>query len=96
MAPEWVAPMVAYLASDRCDRTHRYYSAVKGRYAQVFVGVTDGWVAPADAPPSVEEIVANLDVIEDRGAYSIPTDTFDEVAIAARLVDEARPESPSD
>jgi NAD(P)-dependent dehydrogenase (short-subunit alcohol dehydrogenase family) len=88
-SPEWVAPMVVYLASDRCDRTHRYYSAVRGRYAEIFVGVNDGWVAPAGEPPPVEELVAHLDIIEDRSTYSVPHDTFDEVGIASgRVVSE--------
>jgi NAD(P)-dependent dehydrogenase (short-subunit alcohol dehydrogenase family) len=87
MAPEWVAPMVVYLASNRCDRTHRYYSAIRGRYAEAFVGVSEGWVALTPGPPSVEDVVSHLDMIEDRSSYSVPRDTFDEVAIASRAVD---------
>jgi NAD(P)-dependent dehydrogenase (short-subunit alcohol dehydrogenase family) len=87
MAPEWVAPLVVYLASNACDRTHRYYSAVRGRYAEVFIGVNDGWVAPAGDPPSAEDLVASLGTIEDRSSYSVPTDTFNEVAIATRRVE---------
>jgi NAD(P)-dependent dehydrogenase (short-subunit alcohol dehydrogenase family) len=87
MAPEWIAPLVAYLASDRCDRTHHYYSAIRGRYAEVFVGVADGWVAPGGEPPTAEDLSAHLDVIEDRSTYSVPRDTFDEVAIASRMVE---------
>lgn len=89
MSPEWVAPMVVYLASRACDRTHRYYSAVRGRYAEIFVGVTDGWVAPAGAPPAAEDVVARLDVIEDRRAYVVPDDTFDEVRIASARAEVA-------
>ena len=87
MAPEWVTPLVVYLASNHCDRTHRYYSSVKGRYAEVFVGVNDGWVAPGGDPPTAEELVASLDAIEDRSRHSVPSDTFDEVAIASQLVE---------
>ena len=87
MAPEWVSPLVVYLASEACDRTHRYYSAVRGRYAEAFVGVTDGWVAPAGAPPSTEDVVAHLEAVEDRSHYSVPSDTFEEVAIASARVD---------
>ena len=86
MAPEWIVPMVVYLASEECDRTHRYYSAVRGRYADVFVGVTDGWVVPGPEPPSAEDIVAHLRVIEDRSRYVVPRDTFDEVEIASQRV----------
>jgi NAD(P)-dependent dehydrogenase (short-subunit alcohol dehydrogenase family) len=86
MAPEWVSPVVVFLASDRCDRTHRYYSAVRGRYAEAFVGVTDGWVAPGADPPTVEDVVTHLGAIEDRSSYSVPSSTFDEVGIASQLV----------
>jgi hypothetical protein len=78
--------MVVYLVSGRCDRTRRYYSAVRGRFAEVFVGVTDGCVAPTSEPPTVEDVVAHLEAIEDRTSCSIPHDTFDEVGIASRLV----------
>ncbi len=89
MGPSWIAPLVAYLASARCDRTHRYYSAIKGRYAEAFIGVTDGWVAPPGGPPTVETLIAHLGDVEDRGSYSIPSDTFDEVALATRIVEAA-------
>jgi len=87
-SPEWVVPMVTYLASSACDRTHRSYSAVRGRYAEVFTSVADGWVAPAGPPPPAEELVARLDVIEDRSWATVPRDTFAEAALASRLVDE--------
>jgi hypothetical protein len=79
MGPEWVAPLVAWLASPACDRTHRYYSCVKGRYAEVFIGVAPGWSAPADAPPSPAELLAALPTIEDRDGFEVPSSTFDEI-----------------
>ena len=90
MAPEWVAPLVVYLASEACDRTHRYYSAVRGRYAEVFVGVTDGWVATGDEPPSADEIAAQLATIEDRATYAVPSNVFHEVELASARVDATR------
>jgi NAD(P)-dependent dehydrogenase (short-subunit alcohol dehydrogenase family) len=89
MAPEWVTPLVAYLASSQCNRTHHYYSAIRGRYARAFVGVTDGWVSPGSEPPTAEELLAHLATIEDRESYVIPRDTFDEVAIASQRVVDA-------
>lgn len=86
MGPEWVSPLVAWLASPACDRTHRYYSAVHGRYAEVFVGVAPGWIATGDGPPSPSELAANVAAIEDRESYEVPSSVFDEVArVAARL-----------
>jgi NAD(P)-dependent dehydrogenase (short-subunit alcohol dehydrogenase family) len=87
MAPEWVAPLVVYLASDTCDRTHRIYSAVRGRYAEAFVGVADGWVAPGDEPPTADAVATHLGAIEDRGSYAVPGSVFHEVQLASARVD---------
>ena len=85
MLPEWVSPMVVYLASEECTRTRHYYSAAMGRFARVFVAATVGWYAPGDAPPTVEDIAARLDVIENLDEFDIPDSVFDEIArIASR------------
>jgi NAD(P)-dependent dehydrogenase (short-subunit alcohol dehydrogenase family) len=86
MSPDWVTPLVVYLASEACDRTHRYYSAVRGRYAEVFIGVTDGWVSSDSAPPTTDELLTHLDEIEDRSRYVVPRDTYHEVEIASQRV----------
>ena len=44
MLPEWVSPMVVYLASEECTRTRHYYSAALGRFARVFIAATVGLV----------------------------------------------------
>jgi len=77
-APEFVTPMVVYLASEACDFTQRIYSAASGRFARVFVAATRGWYGPLDRPASVEDIAAHLDQIDDRSEYQIPTTVFDE------------------
>jgi len=43
--PELVTPMVVYLASRACESSHRNYSAIGGRYARVFIGLAQGWLA---------------------------------------------------
>jgi len=87
MSPQWVTPIVVYLASDMCNRSHRYYSAVKGRFAEVFIGVTDGWVAEGTNSPSAETVAEHLAEIEDRSVFVVPNDTFDEVRLASARVD---------
>ncbi|MBW8826713.1 MAG: SDR family NAD(P)-dependent oxidoreductase [Acidobacteria bacterium] len=54
--PEWVAPMVAYLASEACTTTHRYYSSAAGRYARIFIGVSTGWYAPERADDTEQAV----------------------------------------
>jgi NAD(P)-dependent dehydrogenase (short-subunit alcohol dehydrogenase family) len=84
MGEEWVVPMVVYLASEACTGSQRYYSAVSGRYARVFVGVTTGWCADGERPPTAEDLAAQLGAIEDLTAFDLPRTTFEEVEIARR------------
>lgn len=43
--PQWVVPIVTYLSSKACDVSHHNYSACAGRFARVFVGLAEGWLA---------------------------------------------------
>jgi len=79
LAPELVTPMVAYLCSEACTTTHGAYSAAGGRFARVFLGLSEGWYAGKDAHPTAEDIAEHLGEIEDQEGYSVPTQTADEV-----------------
>jgi NAD(P)-dependent dehydrogenase (short-subunit alcohol dehydrogenase family) len=76
--PEFVTPMVVFLASDACELTQRIYSAAGGRFARVFVAATRGWYGPLDRPASADDVRAHLAEIDDRSEYQIPTTVFDE------------------
>jgi len=39
----------AYLASRACELTHQNYAAVAGRFARIFVGYGEGWLAERGA-----------------------------------------------
>ncbi|MBG6120124.1 MULTISPECIES: SDR family NAD(P)-dependent oxidoreductase [unclassified Sphingobium] len=88
MLPEFVGPLGVYLASEACITGHDMYSVLGGRIARAFVGVTEGWLGPRDAPPSVEDIAAHIDEIRDetRGIH-IPSCLIDEFRIVAEQVD---------
>lgn len=84
--PELVVPIVVYLASRTCSLTHHSFSACAGRFARVFVGLADGWVAEAGAMPTADDIAADLDHIASAEPYTIPSSIFDEVfQVCARL-----------
>ena len=84
--PELVVPMVVYLASRTCTFTHRNYSACAGRFARVFVGLGDGWVASPDTPPTAEAIEAHLAAVGATEPFTVPDSIFDEVTqICSRL-----------
>jgi NAD(P)-dependent dehydrogenase (short-subunit alcohol dehydrogenase family) len=84
--PELVVPMVVYLASRSCALTHQNYSACAGRFARVFVGLGDGWVASSDTPPTAEAIEAHLAEVSATEPFTVPGSIFDEVTqICARI-----------
>lgn len=84
--PELVVPMVAFLASRSCELTHQNYSACGGRFARVFVGLGEGWLAEPNSRPTAEDIAEHLSEIAATDPYTVPDSIFDEVfAICERL-----------
>jgi hypothetical protein len=79
--PERVVPIVVFLASTECGVTHHNYSAGAGRFARVFVGLGDGWIADAGGgPATAEDVAAHLADIASTEPFIVPTSIFDEVA----------------
>jgi NAD(P)-dependent dehydrogenase (short-subunit alcohol dehydrogenase family) len=84
-----------YLASSACSVNGEAFSGGGGRYARIFVGVTDGWLCDAGKAPTAEDVVAHLDEIEDRSSFLVPGSIYDELraigeAIGARDGTEPR------
>ncbi|MGU3499275.1 SDR family NAD(P)-dependent oxidoreductase [Mycobacterium sp. C31M] len=77
--PELVVPLVTFLASRACTFTHHNYSACAGRYARVFVGLGDGWLADADSRPTAEDIERHLPEISGIQGFIVPESIIDEV-----------------
>ena len=71
--PGFIAPMVAYLASDQCEYTHELFNVGAGRFSRIFVGSAPGWHAPKGTTPSAEDIRDNLDAIYSTEGFTIPT-----------------------
>jgi len=71
-APEFIAPMVAYLVSEECRYSHEIFNVGAGRYARIFIGSAPGWNAPAGTVPSVEDIRDHLGAIASTDGYKIP------------------------
>ena len=89
--PSWVSPLVVYLASEACAVNRHFYSAGRGRYARIFIGVTPGWFAP-DGTPTPDDVAEHLGEIEDRTNYDLPDDVYHEVElIQQREADLASP-----
>jgi len=81
LAPAYNTPLVMYLASERCVSTHNLYSQLGGRYARVFIGVADGWLAPVGGVPSVEDLAAHWGAVEDRSVYHLPQSVYEEFEV---------------
>ncbi|MGX9673302.1 SDR family NAD(P)-dependent oxidoreductase [Mycobacterium sp. HM-7] len=79
ISPELVVPIAVFLASRACAVTHHNYSACAGRYARVFVGLGEGWLAGTDVTPVVEDMVAHLDEISATEPFAVPESIFEEV-----------------
>jgi NAD(P)-dependent dehydrogenase (short-subunit alcohol dehydrogenase family) len=76
-APEFIAPMVAYLVSEDCAYSHEIFNVGAGRYSRIFVGSAPGWNAPEGVTPTVENIRDELSAIFSVEGYKIPTSAVD-------------------
>ena len=77
--PELVVPIVAFLASRACEFTHQNYSACAGRFARVFVGLGEGWLAEADSNPTADDVAAHLAEVAATEPFTVPGSIFEEV-----------------
>ena len=92
--PELVVPLVVFLASRACDFTHRNYSACAGRYARVFVGLGEGWLADPAVEPTADDILAHLDEVSGTDRFIVPDSIVDEVLqVCDRLGISAMPDN---
>jgi len=77
--PELVVPIVSFLASSACDVSHHVYSAFAGRFARVFVGLSEGWAADRDEAPTAEQVLERFSEIDSMESFTVPMSIFDEV-----------------
>ena len=71
MAPELVAPMVAFLAHEDCPVSGEIYAAGAGRFARIFIASTAGYVH-AGPEPTVEDVAEHWAAINDETGYDVP------------------------
>ena len=75
--PEWVTPVVTYLAHEDCPVTGEIYSVGFGRVARVFIGVTPGYMAGDTL--TAEDVRTNLDRIRSEDGYIVPANVTEEL-----------------
>ncbi|MGV0661148.1 short-chain dehydrogenase, partial [Mycolicibacterium pulveris] len=59
--------------------SHQNFSACAGRFARVFVGLSEGWLAPRDSDPTAEDIAAHLAEVTGTQPFAIPGSIYEEV-----------------
>ncbi len=75
LQPDYVAPLVTFLAHESCDATGRMFSVGGGRVAEVFIGECQGFT---DANLSPELVRDNWSTICDRDGYAVPAQIAEE------------------
>jgi NAD(P)-dependent dehydrogenase (short-subunit alcohol dehydrogenase family) len=75
LPPEQVAPMAAYLAHEQCPVSGEILTAGGGRFARLFIGSTEGWLA--DRSPTIEDLAEHWTEVVDEAGYSVPADLMD-------------------
>ncbi len=74
MAPELVAPLVAYLCHEDCPVSGEIYAAGGGRFSRIFIAATEGYVGADGDVPTPEDVAANWSTIDDETGYYVPAD----------------------
>jgi len=75
LQPDYVAPLVTFLAHEFCDATGRVFSVGGGRVAEVFIGECQGFTDSNLSPESVRD---NWSTICDREGYAVPAQIAEE------------------
>jgi NAD(P)-dependent dehydrogenase (short-subunit alcohol dehydrogenase family) len=83
VGPEYVTPVVVFLASEQCHVNGQLYSVAGGRVALIFVAESPGYVLDE---PTAEAVRDNLQAIAAREGYSIPESLDDEIGIIAEAL----------
>jgi NAD(P)-dependent dehydrogenase (short-subunit alcohol dehydrogenase family) len=74
MAPDQVAPLVAFLAHEDCPVNGELFAAGAGRFARIFIASTPGYVA---MQATMEDVAEHWDEIVSEEGYVVPRDLPD-------------------
>lgn len=83
VSPEFVSPVVAYLAHEACAVNGKIYSVAGGRVAEIFVAETAGALLTA---PTAEAVHDQLAAIENRVGYHQPESLAEATSIIAEAL----------
>jgi NAD(P)-dependent dehydrogenase (short-subunit alcohol dehydrogenase family) len=81
LLPEFVTPVVVYLAHEDCPVSGEVYTVGGGHVARVFIGVTQG-IADTELTP--EKVRDGFDQIRDEDGYSVPANLNEELMLTLK------------
>ena len=77
LAPEFITPVVAWLAHEDVPVSGEVYSCGGGHVARIFTGVTQGWTDTESL--TVEDIRDHFDEIRNEDGYAVPANLSEEL-----------------
>ncbi len=81
LSPEWVSPLVAWLASEECGDTAHVYSVAGGYYARV--AVVEGPGVRFDRIPGIDDFASAHERLVALEPFTEPRSLTDQIALAA-------------
>ena len=90
LRPSWSPRWWCILASRACEFSHHNYSAFGGRFARVFIGLAQGWMAERGSEPTADDIAAHIAEISATEAFTIPETNYEEVFEVSRAAGSRR------
>ncbi len=95
MEPETVSPLVSYLASRDCSVTGEIFSALAGRFARAFVGLSPGWLADDPSAVAAEDVREHFDQIRSTEGFWVPATLSEEQRSVADVLRAGAPSETS-
>ncbi|MEO9224555.1 MAG: SDR family oxidoreductase [Acidimicrobiales bacterium] len=84
--PEYVTPVVAWLAHEDVPVSGELYSIGGGHVSRVFLGETPGWTETDSSKFTVEAVRDNFDQVRNEDGYSVPANLNEELALILKAL----------
>jgi NAD(P)-dependent dehydrogenase (short-subunit alcohol dehydrogenase family) len=84
LGPEFVTPLVAFLAHEDVPVSGEVYSVGGGRIARVFIAVTPGYTNKGSLTP--EDVRDHFEQIRAEDGYVVPANLNEEMALALKAL----------
>ena len=78
LAPEYISPIVAFLAHEDCPVSGEVYACGGGRVARIFIGETPGYFSK---DLTLEQVRDNFEQIRNEEGYAVPGHIGEETAL---------------